>query len=79
MRQDGAVDALRFQHIDVVLAGEFPVAERFARAKQHVPGVADEHIPPSLCSEERLDRGVDRLLSVTTRSTGWIDRPFSDA
>lgn len=37
-----------------------------------MPGVVDEHIQPSLCSED-LDRGVDRLL-VSHAQVDRVDR-----
>ena len=44
VRQGGAVDPLRAEHVDVVLLGELLGREGLGRAEHHVAGVVDDDV-----------------------------------
>ena len=62
MRQHRTVDALRAEHVDVILLGELLWCEGFRRAKHHVAGVMDHHVDPAAFRDDLLGGGVGRLF-----------------
>ena len=64
MRQHGAIDPLRPQHIDVVLLGELLRGERLGRAEHHMAGIVDEDIDAAALGDDLLDGSVGRSLGL---------------
>ena len=62
VRQDGAVDPLGAEDVDVVQVGELLGGERLDRAEDHVPGVVHHDVQAPLLGADRGDRRVDRGL-----------------
>ncbi len=75
MRQDGPVDALRAEHVDVVLHRELLGQERLGRAKHHVTGVVDQHVDFAAVGHDLPDRGIDGRLGLNVK----LDRAKVDA
>jgi branched-chain amino acid transport system ATP-binding protein len=64
MRQDGPVDALCAEHVDVVLLRELLRSERFGGTEHHVTSVVDQHIDLAAIGHDLPDRRVDRRLGL---------------
>jgi hypothetical protein len=59
LRQDGAVDALRGQHVNVVELCELLGCKRFCRSEYPVSGIVQDHIDATLIGKDFCNRPVD--------------------
>src|SRR5712671_1686583 len=75
VRQDGPVDALRAEHVDVVLLRELLGQERLGRAEHHVTRIVDQHVDLAALGHDLLDRHIDRRLGLNVE----LDRAQVDA
>ena len=62
LRQRGAVDPLRAQHVDVVELGKLFRSERLGRAERHVAGVMNDHVQPAALGNDLRDACLARCL-----------------
>jgi hypothetical protein len=75
VRQDGPVDALRAEHVDVVLHRELLGQERLGWPKHHVTRIVDQHVDLAALGHDFLDRRIDRRLGLNVE----LDRAQVDA
>jgi hypothetical protein len=79
VRQGGAVDALRAEHVDVVLPDELVRREGLRRAEHHVPGVVDDGVQaPGLLSTRATPASAE-ASDCTSSSTARRSAPRSAA
>ena len=62
VRQRGAVEALRAEHVDVVELGQLLRGERLGRTGDHVARVVHDYVEAALLGEDGGDGRVGRLL-----------------
>lgn len=58
------MDALRAEHVDVVLRHELLGQERLGRAKHHVTRIVDQHVDFAALGHDLLDPHIDRRLGL---------------
>lgn len=67
MRQYGPVDALRSQHVNVILLGELLWREGFGRAEHHVASIVYHHIKLPGVGYYRFNGSINRYVALNIK------------